>query len=168
MTATTAPKLREMLLAYELTPENKAEYIRLIFEGHRPNTAAKEIGSTGTQFRRLRNPTSEHYDAAFAKAYKDAITSEEHRSNHLDRIRDMVWTAAENGNARLLEKLSLVYDPDWEPLKHSNLRLDVNLVARLLPYFSTDELDKAIEAAEREQVDPPNLHALPSPTAKEE
>src|SRR6185369_12014267 len=136
-----------------------------LYEGHKPDAAAREIGSTATQFRRLRNPAGEHYDPQFAADYKAAITSEEHRSNFLERVRDAVWKRAEAGDARLLEKLSLIYDPDWEPLKHSNLRLDVNLVARVLPYLSADELERAIAAAEAEQVSPPRtLRALPEPS----
>lgn len=153
-----------MLHAYELTDAMKAEFVALIREGHKPDSAARQIGSTGTQFRRLRNPDSEHYDADFAKAYKDAITSEEHRSSHLERIRDAVWHAAENGNARILEKLSLIYDPDWEPLKNANLNVNVQMIARVLPYLSTDELERAIAQAEAEQVAAPRtLRALPEP-----
>lgn len=152
---------RAMLFAYELTVEHKAEFLRLIYEGYRADDAAKEVGTSATQFRRLRNPTGEHHDPDFTKAYKEAATSDENRQNFLERIREAVWKAASGGNARLLEKLSLIYDPDWEPLKHQNFHMNVELVARVLPYLSAEELERAIAAAEAESLPKAELKMLP-------
>lgn len=167
MTATAAPTLPGVLYAYELTQDNKATFIELIRAGHKPDAAAKEIGSTGTQFRRLRNPDGEHYDPDHAAQFHQAINSEEHHAAFLERIRSAVWNRAEAGSDRMLEKLSLIYDPDWEPLRNPNLNVNVNMVARVLPYISDDVLAAAIEAAERDQVEPPQLRSLPKPAEED-
>lgn len=137
----------EPLHTYELTPEHKHEFVNLIREGHRPDSAAEQIGSTATQFRRLRNPQGAHYDPEFTQAYHDALASNEHQANFLELIRDAVWNAAKNGNSRLLEKLSLVYDPHWEPLRHQNLQVDMNIRGLImrLPTMTDEELVQAIE-----------------------
>lgn len=148
-------------LAGELTEEDKADYLRLIQEGSNPAQAAHELGTTGTQFRRLRNADSEHYDPDFAAAFKLAITSEAHEQNRLERIRDLVWKRAEAGDARMIEKLALIYDPDWATLRHQNLNVNVQMVARMLPHISTAELERALAELDSEK----NVIELPARVA---
>ncbi len=155
----------DQLLARDITAEDKADYLRLIQEGANPAQAAHELGSTGTQFRRLRNPMSEWYDAEFADAFRAAITSEAHEQNRLERIRDLVWRLAEKGDSKMVEKLALIYDPDWSTLRHQNLNVNVRMLARALPYFTTEELERAwAAAAEMEKNEHPILE-LTAPKA---
>lgn len=151
-----------MLRAPELTKPLRDEFIRLIYDGYRPNDAAKELDSTGSQFRRLRNPKSASYDAEHAEEFEKAIKSPEHAQNFLEKLREAVWQRAEAGDARLLEKLSLIYDPDWEPLKSTNFNMNVNVLARVLPYLSNDELERAIEAAKQAEIEGRPLKLLPA------
>jgi hypothetical protein len=150
--------------AAKLTQEMKDQFLALIYEGKRPEDAAREIGSTATQFKRLRNPRGHCFDEGFAMAYRIAVNSPEHREGFLEDLRAAIWDEAKRGNARLLEKLAFIYDPDWEPLRSTNFNMNVQLVARVLPYLSNEELQKAIEAAEqaRELTD---VKALPRAAA---
>lgn len=145
--------MTETKLARELTAEDKDEFLRLICEGMSPDVAARELGSTGTQFRRLRNPLGEHYDPAFAEAFKAAITSDAHEQGRLERIRDLIWKRAEAGDVKILEKLALIYDPDWQPLRHQNLNVNMNVLARALPFISTAELERAVAELEKTEED---------------
>jgi hypothetical protein len=137
--------------AVQITQELKDQFLALIYEGRRPEDAARELGSTATQFKRLRNPHGLNYDETFAAHYKVAISSSEHREGFLEELRTVIWEEARRGNARLLEKLAFIYDPDWEPLRSTNFNMNVQLVARVLPYLSDDELQKAISAAEADR-----------------
>ena len=81
-------RTKNPLKAYELTQDMKDEFIDLIRQGERRDTAAHTIGSTGSQFRKLSSPDSPHYDPVFTKRYKQALDSDEHRTNFLDQLRD--------------------------------------------------------------------------------
>lgn len=137
-----------MILAKDITEEMKAEFIDLILDGLKPDQAAEQLGSTGTQFRRHRSPGSQHYDEAFANRYADAIISDEHSTAFLERLRGKIATLAlDDGNVRLLEKLSMIYDPAWEGLRNPNLNVNVNvLLAQAAPALSTAELERLREA----------------------
>lgn len=155
-----------IIQAGDLTPENKQDYLRLIHEGMNPAEAARHVGSTGTQFRRLLNPIGTHYDFDFAVAYRDAMLSEAHEKNRLEIIRDLVWEKARNGDTRMIEKLALIYDPDWATLRHQNFNLNVNMVARMLPHISTAELERALAELEAEKnVVEGEVRQLPKPEA---
>jgi multidrug efflux pump subunit AcrB len=145
-----------MKYAGDITAEDKADFLKAIYEGQNRQQAAEQLDSTGTQFRRLCNSTSEHYDPAFAEAYKVAITSEHHERGRLEEIRDLVWKRARDGDTRMIEKLALIYDPDWRELRHQNLNVNVQLAARMLPHISTAELERALAELEAEK-EPPKL-----------
>ena len=140
--------------------ELKQRFLELIRQGLKPNRAARELDSTGTQFRRLLNPDGAHHDPAFTEAYHAALRSDEHNRNLVEQLRDMQWDRAAAGDTRMIEKLSLIHDPDWEPLRHTNFRVDVNLIARMLPGLSDEELARVIEQAEHETVTGPALKLL--------
>lgn len=140
-----------MKYAAELTAVDKADFLKAIYEGQNRQQAAEQLDSTGTQFRRLCNPTSEHYDAKFAEAYKLAVTSEAHEQGRLEEIRDLVWERARKGDTRMIEKLAMIYDPDWATLRHQNLNVNVQMVARMLPHISTAELERALAEMDRDK-----------------
>jgi hypothetical protein len=146
-----------MKYAGDITAEDKADFLKAIYEGQNRQQAAEQLDSTGTQFRRLCNPTSEHYDAEFAQAYTVSITSESHEQGRLEEIRDLVWERARGGDTRMIEKLALIYDPDWRELRHQNLNVNVQMVARMLPHISTAELERALAELEAEKSGEPPL-----------
>ena len=149
-----------MKYAGELTAEDKADFIQAIYEGQNRQQAAEQLGSSGTQFRRLCNPSSVHHDAAFAEAYTQAITSDTHEQGRLEEIRDLVWKRARDGDTRMIEKLALIYDPDWSTLRHQNFNVNVQMVARMLPHISTAELERALAEIEQEKADDSNVIEL--------
>jgi len=138
-------------LAKNLSDEQKADFLRLVYEGCNRHQAATQVGSTGTQFARLMNPHGVHHDPDLTAEYTKAITSEAHERNRLERIRDLVWQEAEAGNSKMIEKLALIYDPDWATLRHQNLNVNVQMVARMLPHIPTAELERALAEIEREK-----------------
>jgi hypothetical protein len=137
--------------AGDITAEDKADFLKAVYEGQNRQQAAEQLDSTGTQFRRLCNPTSEHYDASFADAYRVAITSESHEQGRLEEIRDLVWDKARGGDTRMIEKLAMIYDPDWASIRNQNLNVNVNLLARMMPHISTAELERAYAELEAEK-----------------
>ena len=140
-----------MKYAGDITAEDKADFLQAIYEGQNRAQAAEQLDSTGTQFRRLCNPLGEHFDADFAEAYRVAILSEQHEEGRLEEIRDLVWDRARRGDTRMIEKLALIYDPDWRELRHQNLNVNVQMVARMLPHISTAELERALAELEAEK-----------------
>lgn len=137
-----------MILSKDITAEMKDDFIGLILDGLKPDQAAEQLGSTGTQFRRHRSPGSVFYDEAFAQRYADAIISDEHSTAFLERLRSKVAKLAlDEGNVRLLEKLSLIYDPAWAGLRNPNLNVNVNvLLQQAAPSLSRPELERLREA----------------------
>jgi hypothetical protein len=148
--------------ADELTAQDRADFIQAILEGQNRQQAAEQLGSTGTQFRRLCNPESVHYDATFATDYQAAITSEAHEQGRLEEIRDLVWERARKGDSKMIEKLALIYDPDWATLRHQNFNVNVQMVARMLPHISTAELERALAELEQENVVEGTVVELPA------
>ncbi len=149
-----------MKYAGDLSSEDKADFIQAIREGQNRQQAAEQLDSTGTQFRRLCNPSSVHFDPAFAEAYTQAITSETHEQGRLEEIRDLVWDRARKGDTKMIEKLALIYDPDWSSLRHQNFNVNVQMVARMLPHISTAELERALAELEAEKADDSNVIEL--------
>lgn len=138
----------DLKTARDIDAADKEEFLRLICEGMSPDRAARELGSTGTAFRRLRNPLGVHYDERFAEAFNVAIHSDAHEQGRLERIRDMQWAKAEAGDTKMIEKLSLIYDPDWRELRHQNLNVNMSVIARALPGLSTEQLEQALAHVE--------------------
>lgn len=132
-----------MKFTADITAEDKADFLEAIYDGFNRKEAAELLDSTGTAFRRLCRPGSEHYDAAFADAYNTAIHSEEHADAFLERIRGFQQQQMEKGDSTMVQKMSLVYDPAWAPLRHQNLNVNVQMLARILPGISTAELERA-------------------------
>lgn len=162
MTA-AAPTIRPMLHAYELTPEMKAEFLELIYAGHKANTAAAEIGTTGTQFRKLKNPVSRYFDADFVAAWAEAEASDQHRVSREEDLRALVDERSRKSDTVLIKR-ALAELPEWEPLRHQNFHHDVNVKIAALQYVEDAALAQAIERAEAAEMGAPaKLRMLPKP-----
>lgn len=137
-----------MRYAHELDAEDRETFLEYLRQGMRPNQAAKELDSTGTQFRRLRSEKSVYYDAEFAEACDLILDSADHRRALEDRVRDMVWDSAEEGNTTMQWKLALTYLPEFEWAKHANLNVNMQMqvLTQALPALSMEELER-VQAA---------------------
>lgn len=149
-----------MKYAFEISDEDKADFLDLLAQGMKPPQAAKEIDSTGTQFKRFRQPKSIYYDRKFAAAWEKIVNSPEHRRGLEERVRDMVWESAEEGNISMRWKLALTYLPEFEWAKHQNLNVNMQMqvLTRALPALTMDELERVAAALDEGQTP---LKALP-------
>lgn len=157
-----------MIFASEITEELKADYLELLRDGFDGGSAARQLGSTGTQFRKFRRQHSRWYDATFADACAAAEASDDRAVTRRERLEDAFWAAVENGEKWAIEKGLYAYHPDFEHLRHTNLRVsgEIMVAARaLLPHLSDEEIQQRIvEIEEREKAaQPPKL--LESPKA---
>lgn len=108
--------------------ELKAEYLRLLSEGHTSMMAAKELGKTGSWFRKFRKETSEHFDPAFRDTYEEITGPDglQKRGFAMVGISALV-EEAQRGNVRAAEKLLMAYHPDFDFLKPASFSGDVNI-----------------------------------------
>jgi hypothetical protein len=145
--------------AYEIDDDDKAAYLDHLRQGLRPNQAATECGYTGTQFRRCRSEQSQYYDPDFAAACEQAEI--EGRGTLEERVRDMVWDSAAEGNWNARWKLAVTHLPEFEWGRHSNFNVSVQLkqLDELLPLASRAELEAKAEVLEAEVTE---LKALPA------
>ena len=158
-----------MKFAHELDADDKETFLEYLRQGMRPNQAAKLLNSTGTQFRRLRSDKSTYYDPEFAEACQLILDSAEHRRSLEDRVRDMVWDSAEEGNISMQWKLALTYLPEFEWAKHQNLNVNMQMqvLTQALPALSMEELERvqaALASGEKPSLAPgekPALAAVP-------
>jgi hypothetical protein len=146
------------ILVKDIDDEMMDEYVRLIEDGLDPGTAAKELGSTGSQFRKLRSPNSQWFMPGFADQVATALASDARKRNRLERLEEAFWRAVESGEKWAVEKGLYAYHPDFEQLRHTNLRVSGEIVHAakvLLPHLSDDEIRARIadiEARERSPI----------------
>lgn len=145
---------RPMILVHNIDEEMKADYVGLLADGLDPGSAAKELGSTGTQFRKLRSPNSQWFDPGFADQVATALSSDARKHNRLERLEEAVWRLIEDGNPRMLEKMLYAYHPDFEKLRHTNLRVSGEIVHAakvLLPHLSEEEIQSRLADIEQRE-----------------
>lgn len=145
-----------MKFAREITEQDKADFIELLKDGYDPGSAARQLGSTGTQFRKLRRAHTQWFDPAFADACAAAESDEARAVTRRERLEEAFWEAVENGERWAVEKGLYAYHPDFEHLRHTNLRVsgEVEHTWRaMLPHLTDEELrERLIEAG---LADPP-------------
>ncbi len=71
----------------------------------------------------------------------------------LEKLRGLQWAQAEGGDWKAIERLSLVHDPDWLPLRSAKVDVSVTheFLARVLPNAPLEAIEALIEAEERTQ-----------------
>lgn len=152
-----------LILAKDITEEMKAEYVALIRDGLAVDEAARQLGSTGSQFKRLRNGGYWH-DEEFAHQVAAALASEERKAGELERLEQAFWTKVEEGHWPAIEKGLYAKHPDWEKMRHSNLNVTGQIhhaVRMALPHLSDDAVDEAVAKLEEKRV----VALLPPPAA---
>lgn len=127
------PRVRGKLIS----EEQKLDFLEYVRQGYiRPEAARKvDPNLNGSQFRRLCNPESVHYDERFARIYKQIMDSGEHEENRLEQLRSAALKRALVESDRLLEKLLLIYDPDWEPLRTQRVDIQANMETFVHQHF---------------------------------
>jgi hypothetical protein len=136
-----------MKYAHKISPEDKADYLEMIFQGVNPKAAAEALDSTGTQFHRCRSPKSQYYDPEFEQAFNDAYHSETRRRTLAEKADTLAWEKAESGDTKMIERLNLVHNPAWEFMRHQNLNVNIRaeIIREALPMLTDEQLKQAIE-----------------------
>lgn len=137
----------------EITEIDKDEYLDHLRDGLDAASAASLCGFTGTQFRKLRRQHSQWYDPDFAAACDEAERSEDRQRTQRERLEAAFWLQVEKGNWNAIFKGLVLMHPEWEPLRHSNLRVSgqIEHVARLiqeLPHLTDEQLQRLADSDE--------------------
>jgi hypothetical protein len=152
---------RPLVLAHQIDADLKSEYVALIAGGLDPGSAARELGSTGSQFRKHRSPNSIWYDPAFADQVEAAKNSDQRKANSLEMLEEAFWAKVNDGHWPAIEKGLYAMHPEWEKMRHTNLRVSGEIVHAakvLLPHLSDEEIQARltdIEAKEGMRLLPP-------------
>lgn len=131
----------------QITTAEKHEFLQLIKQGFDRSEAARSLGYVGRHFRALCSPQSNFYDEEFAREYGESIGSLEHEQHRLERLRSEGFRRAMTDSDRLLEKMLMVYDPDWEKLRTQRQDINVNIHAFVQQHFKqlpTDRLEQIL------------------------
>lgn len=115
--------------------EHRRDFLELYRQGYQRPEAAKQLGYTGSQFRSLCNPEGSNYDPVFARQYNQIEQSGEHQENFIERLRSAGVSRAIIDSDRLLEKYSLIYDPDWEVLRTQKIDINANIESVMHNHF---------------------------------
>lgn len=144
----------------QISAEDKAEFVDLLRDGIDHVSAARSLDSTGTQYRRLRSPQSQWFDPEFAQACHEAENSPERVTTRIQRLEGAFWQAVEDGKQWAVEKGLYAYHPDFEHLRHTNLRVSGSIehTARMiLPHLSDDEIKERLAEIEKRKAEGPHL-----------
>jgi hypothetical protein len=139
------------LVAADITEAEKTQFLQLVRQGHNRQEAAKIIGYKARPWRAVCSPSSPFYDEDFANGYAEAIGSPEAKLYFVERLREETMRRALLDSDRLLEKLMLVHDPDWIPLRQKDV--NVNIHAYIQQHFKdlpTELLEQLLTALDAE------------------
>lgn len=148
-----------------ISEEQKLDFLEYYRQGYIRPEAAKKVDPdlNGSQFRRLCNPESVHYDERFARIYKQITDSGEHEDNRLDQLRGAALKRALVESDRLLEKLLIIYDPDWAMFQSQKIDISANMESVVHQHFghlSAAQIRQILEWS-RENPDENIIDALP-------
>lgn len=152
------------LSASDITEAEKVEFVQLVRQGLNRQEAAKALGYRARPWRAITMPSSPFYDEDFANEYADAIGSPGAKLFFVERLREETTRRALNDSDRLLEKLMLVHDPEWVPLRQKDV--NVNIHAYIQQHFKglpTDLLEELLAALDRQadEIVEGEAHELP-------
>jgi hypothetical protein len=138
--------------AADITVAEKVEFIQLSRQGYNRQEAAKALGYRARPWRAITSPSSPFYDEEFANSYADVKGSPEAKLNFLERLREETTRRAMLDSDRLLEKMMLVHDPDWVPLRQKDVNVNIHAVIQQhfkdLPTPLLEQLLAALDEAE--------------------
>lgn len=150
-----------------ITDDLKEKFLDLIASGYTRPEAAAALDASARQFRALCNPQSHRYDEDFARAYAQLTEKGgEHHSALVERLRAATLERGLRSSDRLLEKLNVIYDPDWEVHRPQAMQINfrADQMAVMLPELSTETLERMRQEIEekkrgRELGPPPDIDA---------
>lgn len=113
----------------EITDDLKQRFLELVGQGYTRHEAATALGASPRQLRACCNPNSYHwYDETFAKEYARITEPDgEHHAGLVERLRSAGIERALRSSDRLLEKYSVIYDPDWEVHRPQSMQINFNI-----------------------------------------
>ena len=133
--------------AADITEAEKYQFLQLRRQGYDRREAALVLGYRARPWRALTSLKSPFYDEEFAKSDLEATNSLEAKLNLVDQIREEVKRRAFAGSERLLEKMAMVYVPEWAVLRQKNVEVNVRaILEQKLPQIPTELLQKVIAA----------------------
>lgn len=149
----------------EISEAEKVEFLQMIGQGLNRQEAAKGLDYKARHFRSLCSPRSPFYDEDFAQSYGEAVGSLEHAEGRLERLRAEAQRRALTDSDRLLEKMLLVYDPDWAVLRQKEVNVSVNvLVQRVFKDLPVERLEQILvwlDEQEGQTIEAADFEALP-------
>lgn len=153
----------------DIMEAEKYEFIHLVKQGYNRSEAAQSLGFKGRHFRSICSPKSMFYDEDFAREFGLAIGSLEYEHHRLERLRGEAQRRALGGSDRLLEKLLMVYDPDWEVLRQKTTDVNINIRALVETHFKSlpiERLEQILQwVEENETIDAAQVLELPAEAA---
>jgi hypothetical protein len=153
-----------------LTEDMKEKFLEYVANGYTRPEAAAALDSSARVFRSLCNPQSHRYDDKFAKEYARITEPEgEHHAGLVERLRAAGLERALRSSDRLLEKYSIIHDPEWAVHKPQAMQINFNKTEQLaviLPEMSDDEILELRQRIESNMrglpAGPPDIDADPA------
>lgn len=138
-----------------ITEDLKDKFLDLIASGYTRPEAAAALDASARQFRSLCNPQSHRYDDKFAKAYAKLTEKDgEHHAAMVERLRTATLERALRSSDRLLEKMNVIYDPEWAVHKPQSMQINfkVDEMKAVFAELSDDTLQALVtELQQKEQ-----------------
>lgn len=139
-----------------ITDDLKEKFLNLVAQGYTRPEAAAALDASARQFRSLCNPDSHRYDKQFAKRYAKITEPEgEHHAGLVERLRSAGIERAVRSSDRLLEKYSVIYDPDWAVHKPQSMQINFNIdeIRAEFAQLPDDALQAYVEQLKRRQLE---------------
>lgn len=112
----------------EIDDEMKSRFLELVANGYTRPEAASALEISPRQIRACCSPQSHRYDDAFAKEYARITEPDgEHHTGLVERLRSAGIERAVRSSDRLLEKYSIIHDPDWAVHKPQSMQINFNI-----------------------------------------
>jgi hypothetical protein len=137
----------------EIDDDLKERFLDLVAQGYTRPEAAKALGANPRQFRACCSPKSHRYDPVFAKEYARITEPDgEHETGLVERLREAGLERAIRSSDRLLEKYSIIHDPDWAVHKPQSMQINFNIdeIRAEFAQLPTEALQAYVERKQRE------------------
>jgi hypothetical protein len=137
-----------------ITDDLKEKFLDLIASGYTRPEAASALDASSRQFRSLCNPQSHRYDEDFHRQYQKLTEKGgEHQGALVERLQTAAVERGLRSSDRLLEKLLVLYHPDWEIHRPQAMQLNfkVDEMKVLFAGLSDDTLQQMVSELEQKQ-----------------
>ena len=142
--------------AADITESEKVEFLQYSRQGYNRQEAAMALGYKARPWRAITSPESRFYDEDFTNRYAEVRSSPEAKMNFLERLREETTRRGLMDSDRLLEKLMMVHDPDWQVLRQKDVNVDISVVLQQrfkdLPTPLLKQLLDALDQTEKGEI----------------